>query len=64
LIDGATTYGLPPADQKMVRAFMRGVQQTSGLKGDREGLATSALRDDEHLSIHNDLDGTRARLPP
>ena len=54
-INGATTYGLTAADQAIVQAFMHGVNQTRGLKFDRAGLGTSAARDDDRLSIQNDL---------
>jgi len=54
-VDGALAYGLTAADRTIVQAFMRGVNQTRGLKFDRAGLGTSALRDGDRLSIQNDL---------
>jgi uncharacterized protein Yka (UPF0111/DUF47 family) len=54
-IDGATGYGLAATDRAMVRAFMRGVNQTKALKFDRPGLRTSAARDGDRLSIHSAL---------
>jgi hypothetical protein len=54
-IDGAETYGLTDADRVLVRAFMRGIGETAVLRFDHSGFQTRATRDDDHLSIHNDL---------
>lgn len=54
-IDGARVHGLSDGDRVLVRAFMKGVNETAPLKFDHEGLGTTASRDDERLSIQNDL---------
>jgi len=55
LIDGAHAYGLGDSDRRLVRAFMRGVNQTAPLKLDHPGLDTTATHDGDHLSISSDL---------
>jgi uncharacterized protein Yka (UPF0111/DUF47 family) len=55
LLDGAHVYGLTDVDRQLVRAFMRGINETSALKFDHPGLETTAMRDGDHLSIQNDL---------
>ena len=54
-IDGATAFGLTPADRTLVRVFMAGVNDTRRLKFDHPGLDTTASRDGDRLSIQNDL---------
>jgi len=61
-IDGASVYGLTDPDRVLVRAFMRGVRETAGLKFDHPGLATTAARDGARLSIQNDLGETDAHV--
>ena len=46
------------ADRVLVRAFMAGIHETSGLKFTHPGLNTTAARDDVRLSIQNDLGST------
>ena len=55
VIDGAHAYGLGDSDRRLVRAFMRGVNQTAPLKLDHPGLDTTATHDGDHLSIQSDL---------
>jgi hypothetical protein len=54
-IDGARAYGLDDNDRALVRAFMKGVNTTSMLKFDHDGLGTTAMRDGTRLAIQNDL---------
>jgi len=54
-LEGATAYGLTETDRQLLRAFMRGVNETAPLKFDHEGLGTTATRDRERLTIQNDL---------
>jgi hypothetical protein len=61
-IDGASTYGLTDGDRVLVRAFMRGVNETAGLKFDHPGLATTAAHDGTRLSIQNDLGSTESHI--
>jgi hypothetical protein len=46
------------ADRALVRAFMAGIHETSGLKFRHPGLHATAARDDVRLSIQNDLGST------
>lgn len=62
LLDGAHVYGLADVDRQLVRAFMRGIHETSALKFDHAGLDTTAMRDRDHLSIQNDLGATDAHV--
>jgi hypothetical protein len=41
---------------------MAGLRQTAGLKFDHPGLTTTAVRDDNRLSIQNDLGPTDAHV--
>ncbi len=61
-IEGATAYGLAPADRALVRAFMRGVQRTSPLRFDHPGLATTATRSGGRLVLQNDIGTTDAHV--
>jgi len=61
-IDGAQAYGLTDADRPLVRAFMKGVNQTASLKFDHPGLDTIATRDENRLSIQSDLGSTAAHV--
>ena len=61
-LDGARTYGLADTDRDLVRAFMRGVNQTAALKFDHPGLATTATRVGDRLSIQNDIGTTDAHV--
>jgi uncharacterized protein Yka (UPF0111/DUF47 family) len=61
-IDGAYAYNLTDADNRFVRAFMTGVQETEALKLSHSGLNTVASRDGERLSIHVDCGSTPAHV--
>ena len=62
LLDGASVYDLEPADREPVRAFMRGVNQTSRLRFDHPGLGTTATRSRGRLVIQNDIGTTDAHV--
>jgi hypothetical protein len=55
LLDGAHVYDVTEVDRRLVRAFMRGIHETAGLKFDHPGLETTATRDGDHLAMQNDL---------
>src|SRR5262249_40080089 len=61
-IDGASVYNVTDADRILVRAFMKGIHETSGLKFDHPGLGTTATRDADRLSVQNDLGTTAAHV--
>jgi uncharacterized protein Yka (UPF0111/DUF47 family) len=61
-VDGATAYGLAPADRAQVKAFMRGVQRTAPLRFDHPGLATTATRSGGRLVLQNDIGTTDAHV--
>lgn len=61
-IAGASTWGLNPGDDDLVRAFMEGLARTAALKFDHPGLETSATRIGDRLSIQNDLGTTDAHV--
>ena len=62
LLDGAHVYALAPADETLVKAFMRGVNATSKLRFDHPGLGTTATRIQDDLVIQNDLGTTEAHV--
>jgi uncharacterized protein Yka (UPF0111/DUF47 family) len=62
LLDGASVYGLEPADRDKVRAFMRGVNRTSRLRFDHPGLGTTATHSRGRLVIQNDIGTTEAHV--
>jgi uncharacterized protein Yka (UPF0111/DUF47 family) len=57
-LDGAKAYGLTEGDRPLVRAFMRGLNETAPLKGDHPGLGTTATHSGSRLCIQNDLGTT------
>ena len=61
-VDGAMTYMLGPGDDKLVRAFMKGLNRTSPLKFDHPGLGTTATRTGEKLLLQNDIGVTDAHV--
>lgn len=61
-VHGASAQGLTDDDRALLQFFMAGVRQTSSLKFDHPGLTTTAVRDDNRLSIQSDLDVTDAHL--
>jgi uncharacterized protein Yka (UPF0111/DUF47 family) len=62
VISGALTYGLLAQDRAAVEAFMRGLNATRKLKFDHPGLATTATRAAERLTIQNDIGETDAHV--
>jgi uncharacterized protein Yka (UPF0111/DUF47 family) len=61
-VDGASAYGLAPADRPLVAAFMAGVNRTARLKFNHPGLATTATRSGGKLLIQNDIGTTDAHV--
>jgi uncharacterized protein Yka (UPF0111/DUF47 family) len=61
-VEGARVYGIEDRDRELVRAFMRGVNQTAGLKFDHPGLETSATRHGDTLLIENNIGVTDAHV--
>jgi hypothetical protein len=59
-VDGASSYNVPGSHRELVRAFMEGVNETSPLKFDHPGMATTATGEGNRLTIHNDLSATDA----
>jgi hypothetical protein len=59
---GAHVYGLKPEDRPAVEAFMRGLNATRPLKFDHPGLATTASRVGDRLTIQNDIGETGAHV--
>ena len=61
-VDGASSYNVPGSHRELVRAFMEGVNETSPLKFDHPGMATTAAGEGNRLTIHNDLSATDAHV--
>jgi len=61
-IDGARVYGLLDRDRALVRAFMKGVNETVSLKFDHPGLGTTAAHEGDRLTLQNDLGPTQAHV--
>ena len=59
---GARVSGLLPEDRSTVEAFMRGIHATEKLKFGHPGLATTAARTSERLTIQNDIGETDAHV--
>jgi uncharacterized protein Yka (UPF0111/DUF47 family) len=62
IIDGARAYDIADEDRPLIRAFMRGVEETSRLRFDHPGLGTTATRTGERLVIQNDIGTTDAHV--
>ncbi|MFI4995577.1 MAG: hypothetical protein ACHQAQ_07320, partial [Hyphomicrobiales bacterium] len=62
VLAGAYVYGLLPQDGPAVEAFMRGLESTRKLKFDHPGLATTAIRTGQRLTIQNDIGETDAHV--
>jgi hypothetical protein len=62
LLAGAHVHGLNPEDRPAVEAFMRGVASTRKLKFNHPGLATTATRTGNRLTIQNDIGETDAHV--
>jgi uncharacterized protein Yka (UPF0111/DUF47 family) len=61
-IDGARAYEIRSGDRSLVRAFMKGVNQTAPLKFDHVGLGTTATHANGKLVIQNDIGTTDAHV--
>jgi hypothetical protein len=61
-VDGARVYNVTELDRTLVRAFMKGINETAGLKFDHPGLDTTATHDGDRLSIQNDIGTTNAHV--
>jgi hypothetical protein len=61
-IAGARAHGLAPEDRPLIKAFMRGVDRTRGLKFDHPGLDTTVARSGSRLVIQNDIGATDAHV--
>jgi uncharacterized protein Yka (UPF0111/DUF47 family) len=62
ILAGAHVSGLLPNDRPAVEAFMRGVKATEKLRFGHPGLATTATRAGERLTIQNDIGETDAHV--
>src|SRR6516225_7520850 len=62
ILSGAHAHGLLPKDRPAVEAFMRGVESTRKLKFDHPGLATTATRSGDRVTIQNDIGETDAHV--
>jgi uncharacterized protein Yka (UPF0111/DUF47 family) len=62
VIDGASVYDIAEDDRPLIRAFMRGVEETSRLRFEHPGLGTTATRAGARLVIQNDIGTTDAHV--
>ncbi|MCA1458749.1 hypothetical protein I6F35_37230 [Bradyrhizobium sp. BRP22] len=62
IIGGAHVFGLHSEDRAPVESFMKGLNETRGLKFDHPGLDTMATRSDGRLLIQNDIGTTDAHV--
>jgi uncharacterized protein Yka (UPF0111/DUF47 family) len=62
IVAGAHVFGLRPDDHRSVESFMRGIEETRGLKFDHPGLDTIATRSRDRLLIQNDIGTTDAHV--
>jgi uncharacterized protein Yka (UPF0111/DUF47 family) len=62
IIDGAHVFGLQQDDRAAVESFMRGLNETRGLKFNHPGLDTTATRPGSRLVIQNDIGTTDAHV--
>jgi hypothetical protein len=62
IVDGAHVFGLQQDDRSAVEGFMRGLNQTRGLKFNHPGLDTMATRSGARLLIQNDIGTTDAHV--
>jgi uncharacterized protein Yka (UPF0111/DUF47 family) len=62
IVAGAHVFGLRPDDHRAVESFMRGLEETRGLKFDHPGLDTMATRSGDRLLIQNDIGTTDAHV--
>ncbi len=61
-IEGAATYNLGPGDDRLIRAFMAGLNRTAPLKFNHPGLGTTATRAGGRLILQNDIGTTDAHV--
>jgi hypothetical protein len=61
-IDGARVFHVEDWDRTRIRAFMAGLNRTARLAFGHPGLATTATRIGEHLTIQNDIGATDAHV--
>jgi len=61
-IDGAKVYEIKPGERSLIKAFMRGVNETAALKFDHAGLGTTATHASGRLIIQNDIGTTDAHV--
>jgi len=61
-VDGALVRDLTDEDRQLVRAFMRGLNRTQGLRFDHPGLGTVATRSGPSLVLQNDIGETDAHV--
>ncbi len=61
-LDGANIYQVTQADRELVKAFMKGLNETAPLKFDHPGLGTTATRVAAKLVIQNDIGTTDAHV--
>ncbi|WP_454615809.1 hypothetical protein [Bradyrhizobium cenepequi] len=62
VLAGAHVFGLHSEDRAPVESFMKGLNETRGLKFDHPGLDTMATRSDGRLLIQNDIGTTDAHV--
>ncbi|MDE5457736.1 hypothetical protein GWE18_33980 [Bradyrhizobium sp. CSA112] len=62
IIAGAHVFGLHSEDRPAVESFMRGLNETRGLKFNHPGLDTMATRSEGRLLIQNDIGTTDAHV--
>ena len=61
-IDGAKAYAINDSDRVMIKAFMKGLNNTAPLKFDHPGLDTTVTRSGNKLIIENDIGTTDAHV--
>jgi len=61
-LEGAHVFGLHGEDRSAVEAFMKGLNETRGLKFNHPGLDTMATRSGGRLLIQNDIGTTDAHV--
>jgi uncharacterized protein Yka (UPF0111/DUF47 family) len=61
-IDGARAYEIKARDRALIRAFMKGVNETAPLKFDHPGLGTTATNTEGKLVLQNDIGTTDAHV--
>lgn len=62
IVAGAHVFGLQGDDRAAVEGFMRGLNETRGLKFDHPGLDTMAMNSNHRLLIQNDIGTTDAHV--